>query len=55
MADPVPLLLVAAALSRTLADVLDQLEQPVVDESARAAVSELADQLEQAVRSLAAE
>jgi|GEM_PF-6990930 len=46
-ADPIPLLLVAAALSRALADALDRLDDPAVDEDARVAVRRLADRLEE--------
>jgi hypothetical protein len=39
----------AAALCRTLADALDQVEDPAVDDSTRATVRDLAVRLEEAV------
>jgi hypothetical protein len=49
VADPVPPLLVAAALCRTLANVLDQVDDAALDEAARSAVRQLAERLEAAV------
>ena len=51
MADPVPPLLVAAALCRTLADVLEQVDDAAVDEAARGAVRQLAERLEASLTS----
>jgi hypothetical protein len=49
VADPVPPLVVAAALCRTLADVLEQVDHAAADETARAAVRRLAERLEAAL------
>jgi hypothetical protein len=46
---PVPPLLVAAALCRTLADVLERIDDAAVDDAARAAVRRLAERLEAAL------
>jgi hypothetical protein len=47
--DQVPPLLVAAALCRTLAEILERIDDPSVDAAARTAARELAERLERAV------
>jgi hypothetical protein len=45
----------AAALSRALADVLERLDDPAVDDEARAAVRDLTERLEAAIDARAAD